>query len=219
MTSAASESRDVSKNAQTTLGILNAIEFSDQPTQRSLANRLGIALGLTNAVIKRCIRKGYLKVQEAPAKRYAYYITPRGFQEKSRLTAQYLFASLDFFRKAKGEYSAIADYCEERGWMNTVLIGATELAEIAYLSGTDKGITFRAVIDQEKNAAQFCGMPVVNDIRSVIDEIDAVILTSTADSQILFDELCSILPKDRVLAPNILHISQSPVAERATADQ
>ena len=63
------------------------VEENSQITQRSLASELGIALGLTNAYLKRCVRKGWVKINQAPANRYAYYLTPRGFAEKSRLTA------------------------------------------------------------------------------------------------------------------------------------
>ena len=47
-------------------------------SQRSLARELGIALGLTNAYLRRCIHRGWIKASQAPANRYAYYVTPRG---------------------------------------------------------------------------------------------------------------------------------------------
>ena len=89
--------------AEITLGMLNAVEENSVLTQRSLARELGIALGLANAYLKRCVTKGYIKVTHAPAKRYAYYLTPQGFAEKSRLTAQYLAISFDFFRLARSQ--------------------------------------------------------------------------------------------------------------------
>jgi len=95
-TSAASpESVDPESHAeaQITLGMLNAVEENSVLTQRSLARELGIALGLANAYLKRCVTKGYIKVTHVPAKRYAYYLTPKGFAEKSRLTARYLAIS------------------------------------------------------------------------------------------------------------------------------
>ena len=62
-----------------TLGLLNAIQDDNKLTQRSVAKGLGIALGLANAYLKRCIKKGYIKVSQVPPNRYAYYLTPRGF--------------------------------------------------------------------------------------------------------------------------------------------
>src|SRR6187549_1606185 len=76
--------------AEITLGLLTAIEENSAVTQRSVASDLGIALGLANSYLKRCVRKGLVKVAQVPSRRYAYFLTPQGFAEKSRLTAEYL---------------------------------------------------------------------------------------------------------------------------------
>ena len=68
------------------LGLLESVERNGEQTQRHLASELGIALGLVNAYLKRCVKRGLLKLGEAPARRYAYYLTPHGFAVKSRLT-------------------------------------------------------------------------------------------------------------------------------------
>src|SRR5690606_37860641 len=84
-----------------TLRLLTAVERNSGLTQRSAARELGIALGLTNAYLKRCAHKGWIKIQQAPANRYAYYLTPTGFAEKTRLTRDYLTISFNFFRNAR----------------------------------------------------------------------------------------------------------------------
>ena len=95
------------KEDAVTLEILEFIEGQSHVTQRHLADRLGVALGLANSYLKRCIRKGLIKVQQAPANRYLYYLTPKGFAEKSRLTARYLRASFDFYRQAGNSFNDI----------------------------------------------------------------------------------------------------------------
>ena len=70
------------------LGVLSAVEHDSNVTQRNMSSQLGIALGLANAVLKRCVRKGLIKISTAPLNRYAYYLTPTGFSEKARLTAE-----------------------------------------------------------------------------------------------------------------------------------
>ena len=72
------------------LGLLELVERDGAQSQRKLASDLGIALGLVNAYLKRCVKKGLLKIGQAPPRRYAYYLTPHGFAEKSRLTVEYL---------------------------------------------------------------------------------------------------------------------------------
>ena len=84
-----------------TLELLAAIESRSDVTQRHLAARLDVALGLANSYLRRCVRKGLVKITQAPANRYLYYLTPQGFAEKSRLTAHYLSVSFDFYRHAE----------------------------------------------------------------------------------------------------------------------
>ena len=77
-----------SSNPGIVLSVLTSIERDSTITQRKLANELGIALGLANAYLRRCVRKGLIKMSQVPLNRYAYYLTPQGFSEKSRLTAE-----------------------------------------------------------------------------------------------------------------------------------
>jgi len=58
------------------LGLLESVERNGEQSQRDLASELGIALGLVNSYLKRCVNKGLLKVQEVPARRYAYFGSP-----------------------------------------------------------------------------------------------------------------------------------------------
>ncbi len=62
--------------AEITLGLLNTVEENTSLTQRSVAKELGTALGLANAYLQRCVKKGYIQVRRIPRNRYAYYLTP-----------------------------------------------------------------------------------------------------------------------------------------------
>src|SRR5262245_30383264 len=106
MTRAVPQQQD-SDNEQIVLGLLNSVEVDGERSQRHIAAELGIALGLVNAYLKRCIKKGWVKVNQAPARRYAYYLTPQGFAEKSRLTVDYLSDSFSFFRRAKADCATV----------------------------------------------------------------------------------------------------------------
>ena len=75
-------SQEVSSEIEIVLRLLTAVEKNSRVTQRSVSRDLGIALGLTNSYLKRCVKKGLIKVQSAPANRYAYYLTPMGLRKK-----------------------------------------------------------------------------------------------------------------------------------------
>src|SRR6266480_2486531 len=125
------------ENERIVLGLLNSVEADGGRSQRHIAAELGIALGLVNAYLKRCVKKGLVKVGEAPARRYAYYLTPQGFAEKSRLTVNYLSASFAFFRQARADCAQVFQLAREQNFQNLVLCGKSDLAEIAILSAVD----------------------------------------------------------------------------------
>src|SRR5262245_36615400 len=104
-----------------TLRVLTAIEGKQAVSQRAVARELDIALGLANAYLRRCAAKGWIKISQIPARRYAYYLTPKGFAEKSRLAASYLRNSLAFVRLAKEQCDGAIMECERRGWRRIVL--------------------------------------------------------------------------------------------------
>src|SRR4030095_9246902 len=76
--------------ASVMLSLLQAVERQNNVTQRTLANELGVAVGLINASVRRGVKRGLIKVQQIPKRRFAYYLTPQGFAEKSRLAALYI---------------------------------------------------------------------------------------------------------------------------------
>lgn len=207
---AAISSESVSEDeAKITLGLLNAIEANSKVTQRSVASELGIALGLANAYLKRCARKGLIKVQQVPANRYAYYLTPQGFAEKSRLTAEYLTVSLNFFRRARSECAEVFEHCEQQGWQRAVLAGAGDLAEIATLCANDSKVALAGIYDPQEASAQFASLPVAATL-DAFEPFDVVIVTAFRNSQQTFDGLIQTVPADRVVAPALLGISREP---------
>src|SRR5215475_4375535 len=137
-------------NPSIVLSVLTSIERDSAITQRKLAHELGIALGLANAYLRRCVRKGLVKMRQVPLNRYAYYLTPQGFAEKSRLTGEYLAVSFDFFRRARADCALLFRQCEARGWQTVALSGAGDLAEIAILSAAETSIEVLCVIDPDQ---------------------------------------------------------------------
>ncbi len=189
-----------------TLKLLTAVEGNSALTQRALSRDLGIALGLANAYLRRCIKKGLIKAAQAPSARYAYYLTPHGFAEKGRLTAEYLRQSFNLVRAARREYGDIFAHCVRRGWTGLAAIGAGEIAEIAVLSAGEHPVTLLGVIDAARSGETICGLPVVRNLDDLAG-VQAAIITDLADPQAAFDRLRLLLPGDRVLYPRFMNIS------------
>ena len=116
MAKTGTNSSDLDNKAKITLGLLNMVHDNSAASQRSMAGDLGIALGLANAYLKRAVKKGLIKVSQAPANRYLYYLTPMGFAEKSRLTAEYFSSSFSFYRVASESIAKSLSTCADRSW-------------------------------------------------------------------------------------------------------
>ena len=170
------------RHAERDLEILTAIEEGRPLTQRDLAQRLGVALGLTNLYLKRLATRGYIKIAEFPRKpaarkRLRYLLTPRGIAEKTRLTYEHMAHALALYRRARlvlrGHLASLAD----RGVKRVALYGAGEAAEIAYLTLKEYGFEPVGVFSREAGAV-FLGSPVRAIAELDASEVDAVILAS-----------------------------------------
>ena len=193
-------------NLVETVKLLGNVAGQEGLNQRTLARQIGISVGLVNALVHRAVHKGLIKIKEAPARRYAYYLTPKGFTEKSRLVAEYLDYSLTFFRTARHEYSEVFARCEAAGRKRIVLCGAGELAEIATLAANGIGIEIVGLLDRETNHVRIAGVPVVRDVAALGAE-DVLGITEGRKPQELYEMLMATVGQERVHAPPFLRIS------------
>jgi len=161
------------------LEILNELSKGQHTTQRALSRRLGIALGLTNAFIKRLTRKGYIKITTLPRNRIKYLLTPKGFLEKSRLTLEYIQYSYSFYKEARRSITAYLSSLAERSQTRIALVGTGELAELTYLSMQEVGLGPAAVIDEKKVGRNFFGRTIVAMKDISTDDFDRILVTET----------------------------------------
>ena len=187
-----------------TLEILDVIDRQNDVSQRHLASHLGVALGLANSYLKRCVRKGLIKVSQAPANRYLYYLTPTGFAEKSRLTAQYLNYSLSFYRKAGESCRQVFRVCEQNGWRRLLLSGVSDLAEIATVRVNEHAtLDIIGFCDTDSERLQVLGRPVWRNPTEA-DAHDVCVLTDLLDPRTSYDHLASLMDRERILVPDVL---------------
>lgn len=191
---------------QIVLGVLTAVHEDPALTQRHISRRLGIALGLVNAYLRRCAKKGYIKISQAPPNRYAYYLTPTGFSEKMRLTTEYLAQSLKFVRAARSQCDEIFRRCDTLGWRRVAVAGLGELTEIAILSSGDFPIEIPGLVAPGAAMERQAGLRIVSDL-SALDPVDAVLVTDLKTPQQTFEAMREALSGDRVFALPLLNVS------------
>ncbi|MEK6691954.1 MAG: winged helix-turn-helix transcriptional regulator [Nitrospirota bacterium] len=135
--------------------LLEELSKGNVVTQRDLSKSLGIALGLINSYLKNLVSKGYITVTAIPKKRYKYYLTPKGFTEKTRLTYHHLQNFTNLYKTARRDFQELFHVLEKDGVKDLIFCGVDEVAEIAYLSLKEVNIRLIAIMDDEKAGEKF----------------------------------------------------------------
>jgi DNA-binding MarR family transcriptional regulator len=186
------------------LEILTAIDEGEPLTQRALAQRLGVALGLANLYLKRLAKKGSIKIVEFPRKpaarkRLRYLLTPTGMAEKTRLTYEHITYSLDLYRRARQALRDSLSPLPERGAKRVALFGTGEAAEVAYLTLRELGLEPIGVFAREPGG-HFLGFPVLALADLVEADADAVIVaTFDRPEPVLVELTAAGLSRDRIV--------------------
>lgn len=186
--------------------LLCSVDGNAELSQRQLSGELGIALGSVNWYLKRCISKGLIKIGQAPLKRYIYYLTPQGFEEKSRLMAQYLKWSLDLFRMGRAESTALLEQAVAQNRNDIVLVGDGDLAEIFILSSMDSAATVHAIIDPSARHDRRLRVPVVSSCADIpFTGVPLYVLTDMNDPQKAWNLLrAACINVDDIIIPSLL---------------
>jgi DNA-binding MarR family transcriptional regulator len=166
------------------LRLLDEFSRDSVISQRALAGKLGIALGLVNSYIKRLYKKGHIKVKTLPRNRIKYIITPQGFAEKARLTYTYMGYSIKYFRELRITIERVYARMLTEGIKSILLWGDGEIAELCYISTRGLQLKIVGVVSENKIDSGFFGHNVytIGDIDDL--EYDAI-LVSSIDEKII----------------------------------
>ena len=206
------------RHSERDLEILTAIGEGRQLTQRALAQRLGVALGLTNLYLKRLAQKGYIKIAEFPRKpsarkRLRYLLTPKGIAEKTRLTYEHVAYSLGLYRRARQTLKESLSLLPENGMKRIALYGTGEAAELAYLTLKEFGLEPVGIFSRDAGG-QFLGFPVRAVMELVGEEFDGLILATFERPEQHVAELSRLgIPADKILT--LRQLASSAVGDGA----
>jgi hypothetical protein len=142
------------------LDLLRTVEQDCRLTNRSAARKLGVSLKLAHQLLARMVERGLLHVRVIHARRWDYFLTPRGLAEKTRLTLEFLEFSMRFYREARRRSSSLCRELHRRGVRSVAFLGAGDLAEIAYLGVREWDLNLSAVYDDAAAPGPFLGLPV-----------------------------------------------------------
>ena len=158
--------------------LLSEVADEKPVTQRELALRLGVALGLVNSYIKNFVAKGYLRIKNYPSNRYAYLLTPHGLAEKTRLAYQHAHYFTNLYTVTRQDYLALFKGLVERGITRVAFCGVDEVTEIAWLSLRESGLDLSEVMDDRNIGSDFMGWNVVSLNQGLMAGSQKIVITS-----------------------------------------
>ena len=172
-----------------TLKLLEEIEKDHVQSQRELAKKLNISLGLVNSFIKRLAHKGYFKITTIPKNRVKYILTPEGAVEKTRLAYKYIQYSYKFYKDARHKLRKLFQKLEAEGVSKIVFCGASDFAEIAYISLQETSIEIVAIVDMLKAGEQFLGYLVLDPVYLNSLLFDKILITAIESRETIIDDI------------------------------
>ncbi|WP_173202117.1 winged helix-turn-helix transcriptional regulator [Geobacter sp. SVR] len=185
----------------------------EQPiSQRELASRLGIALGLVNSYIKNFVAKGYIRIKNYPHNRYAYLLTPNGMAEKARLAYQHVHYFTSLYTVTRQNYLQLFRFLSERGINRVAFCGVDEVTEIAWLSLCEAGLELAEVMDDRNVGTSFMGRTVVSLNHGLLSVNHWIVVTSVKRSQELKESLRNHGVSDEMILALDAHMHPTPAA-------
>lgn len=158
--------------------LLDTFSKESEVSQRALADRLGIALGLVNAYIKRLYKKGYIKIKFLPRNRIKYMLTPQGIAERTKLTYKFMHFSILYFKDIRQKIENTYTSMVSSGIQTVLIWGDGELAELCYISTRGFPLKIIGAVGKERTDHAFFDHHVytVNDIPAL--SFDAILVSS-----------------------------------------
>ncbi len=172
-------------NKNNELNFLSFLEEGKETTQKNISTNISVSIGFINALVKKFLKKGIIKIKQAPYKRFVYYLTPQGFSEKARLVNEYFNDSLLFFKSLRIEFNKLFINDRSTGYY---LYGTGEVCDIAILSAQENKKKVISIIDPAFKSKKYLNFKVLKKIPSKLEN-NKIIITTTSNQQALFFKL------------------------------
>jgi DNA-binding MarR family transcriptional regulator len=182
------------------LNLLRELEKNPIVSQRELSNKFGIALGVTNACLKRMARRGWIRVMGLTHRRIGYYLTPKGFAEKAELTVHLISWTMKHYSALKDLMGKGFLEMQNDGIERVVFYGLSDEMEIAYVTLQGVNLKLIGIVEDEDKAGpkEVFGFE-VTDVRQVgMLRPDAVLITSLANQTERTEKLKNFVDVERV---------------------
>ena len=135
--------------------ILEHIYYNDSLKQRELADKAGISLGMTNAILKRLIEKGWLMAKRLNSRNISYVVSHAGMEEIFKRGYRYFKRTIDDICLYKDEIEHLVSEAAKSGYETIALVGKSDLDFIIEYACVKTDISFRKVEEEEIDEKMF----------------------------------------------------------------
>ena len=129
--------------------ILEHIYFNDSLKQRELADKAGISLGMTNAILKRLIEKGWLITKRLNSRNISYVVSPAGLEEIFKKGYQHFKRTIDDVALYRVGIEQLISEAVAQGYKCVVLVGKSDLDFIIEYACGKAGVEFKIFEDNQ----------------------------------------------------------------------
>jgi DNA-binding MarR family transcriptional regulator len=187
------------------LRLLEELERNPIISQRELSHKFGIALGVTNACLRRMARKGWIRIRGLNRRRMGYYLTPKGFAEKAKLTLHLISCTVQHYSELKKIISRRLLEMQRDGLQRIVFYGVSDEMEVAYI--TLQGVNLKLVgivEDDEKFEPQIIFGYEIEPVSRVAElKPDGILITSLTENGQKRERLKSIFNQNSICIKDI----------------
>jgi DNA-binding Lrp family transcriptional regulator len=129
--------------------VLNILADAGHLSQRQLAERAGLSVGMVNLLLRRLTKTGYIKIVNLNRRKMGYLLTPKGLSEKSNRSYQYLLRAVQTYRQIHDRLVEFINTQLSQGKNRFIVTGDGEIADLVKLVLKNKGdaVHFSTVFD------------------------------------------------------------------------
>jgi DNA-binding PadR family transcriptional regulator len=166
--------------------LLDILSREPNPSQRLVARKAGLSLGMVNLVLRRLAKTGYIKVSTLNGQTMRYALTPKGSAELAKRSYEYFLHVISSFGELRDGIAALVRDRYEHGENHFVIYGQSDVADIADVacrtSGLD-GVTVSRQVDGEVRLAPGMGVLDCRIDVAPADRIGTHVLTYLAEKK------------------------------------
>lgn len=135
----------IEQDSKILTNIHQALAIDPHANQRELAKKSNISLGQMNAVLKRCMDRGWIAVKNLNMKRVCYYLTPSGMEEVSTRTSRYMMNTFSLMNEYAGKVQSALERVKNQGKTTVILVGRSNIDFLIEYTCEKLGLKFKKI--------------------------------------------------------------------------